>query len=115
MRLSLLLIGTAYLSLGLGSAQACSVEFQTGQGIASPARFALLWQEPGQDRVNGRFFMLYQSDASTPVQENIPPNAQYCSGWVTGGPLWSWESNCATRIWPDGKCSDKPKVISFPF
>jgi hypothetical protein len=42
MRLSLLLIGTAYLSLGLGSAQACSVKFETGIGIACPALFAIL-------------------------------------------------------------------------
>jgi hypothetical protein len=113
MRLSLLLIGTAYLSLGLGSAQACSVKFETGTGIASPARFALLWWEPGQARVNGRFFMLGGEEA-TPVQENIPRNAQYCSDWVNGGPLWSWESNCAKPIWPDGKCSGDVKVITIP-
>jgi hypothetical protein len=61
MRLSLLLIGTAYLSLGLGSAQACSVKFETGTGIASPARFALLWPERDQARVMGRFFVLVKS------------------------------------------------------
>jgi hypothetical protein len=114
MRLSLLLIGTAYLSLGLGSAQACSVKFETGTGIASPARFALLWPERDQARVMGRFFVL-GSEESTPVQENIPPNAKYCFNWDSSEPLWSnWESNCARPIWPDGKCSGDVKVITHP-
>jgi hypothetical protein len=111
MRLSLLLIGTAYLSLGLGSAQACSVKFQCSSDRgppASPCRFALLW--PGADYDNGRFFMVFGDSA---LQENIPPNAKYCSGWDSNEPLWSnWESNCAKRIWPDGKCSRDEKVIT---
>jgi hypothetical protein len=105
------IVSMSYACKLLGSAQACSVQFETGRNLASPVQFALLW--PELDQINGRFFLL-GGEASTPVQENIPPNAKYCSKWPDNEPLWSWDSKCAQPIWPDGKCSGGVKVITFP-
>ena len=106
------IVSMSYACKLLGSAQACSVQFETGRNLASPVQFALLW--PELDQINERFFLLGE-EASTPVQENIPPNAKYCSKWPDNvTTLWSWDSKCAQPIWPDGKCSGGVKVITFP-
>ena len=110
MRGSLLLIGTIYLSLGLGSAQACSVRFECtfgGRGGASePCVFALMWDGTGPTTI-ARFFATIPNEEAIPVQTDIPPNAEYCSDTISGhGTAWgNWSYKCVKPIWPDGKCS----------
>jgi hypothetical protein len=97
MHRSLLLIGTVYLTLGFGSAQACGVQFDCtigGGGASEPCFFDLVWPEH-------RFS--YGGLDGEPALENVPPNAKYCarSPQTMDLPL----SKCAKPIWPDGKCS----------
>jgi hypothetical protein len=96
MRRSLLLIGTAYLTLGLGSAQACAVQFRCmwgGGDSSEPCQFDLQWPD---------HHFSYEGGDGEPTLEDVPPNAKYCARTTQSMdfPL----SKCLKPIWPDGKC-----------